>query len=139
MHYATPSDVRSAAQEWTAGQLACRSSRNHHWAPLTAVHDKRLHYIRETQRCLQCGNTRTREINERGYVLVPWQTHHEEGYRMPPGTGRIDEDGMAFLRIAALGLIEVETIKRKADSDAMLGKGKRLLTALEANNVDVQG
>jgi hypothetical protein len=92
--------VEHAAEQWTDGQVACRTY-GHNWRPQTVTHRPGVYTV--TQRCPRCRNTRAQEINENGYPLGPWRrpNGYVGGYLLK-GVGRLGIDGRAVLRIATL-------------------------------------
>lgn len=52
------------------------------------------------QRCGRCGNRRSHNMDSRGYA-TPWRYLYVEGY-LTEDMGRIDTDGRAVLRLAAI-------------------------------------
>jgi hypothetical protein len=53
-------------------------------------------------------------LSSRGYVLVRWRMVYGDGYLLPKGTGAVDDDGRAVLRLADLGSL---TITREVDDE----------------------
>lgn len=98
MQWASRDDVESAIQSWNDGQVQCRSY-GHNWRAHDVRHRPGIYTV--VQRCPRCHNTRTQEMNERGYTQGPWQTQYAPGYLLQ-NVGRVGFDGRAALRIATL-------------------------------------
>lgn len=96
---ATPEEAAELAKELSDAYLACRTY-GHIWQPLTAVHNRSLHYWRATRRCPRCTTEKVEEISERGHVLASWYVY-ADGY-LTEGIGRLFGDARGVLRLAAI-------------------------------------
>lgn len=105
-NFADPDDVASAAENWSDAAVQCRVY-GHSWRPLTVTHALGAYTIR--QRCSRrCGCERTATMNESGYFFGSWRmTYPDDGYLMARGTGRVDGDGRARLRLTSLRSMNV--------------------------------
>lgn len=101
--WATTEAIQSAADDWTDGQVQCRSY-GHAWRSLTATHVPGVYTI--YQRCQRCTTERSQDMNDSGYVLGPWRLHYVDGYLLK-NLGRVGQDGRAVLRLSSLRSIEV--------------------------------
>jgi hypothetical protein len=102
---ADPDAVEQAAQNWSDAMVQCRIF-GHNWRALTVTHAMGSYTIR--QRCSRrCGCERESVMNERGYLHGGWKLTYAEGYLLERGTGRVDGDGRARLRIVALRSMNV--------------------------------
>lgn len=108
--FADPGEVESASAGWTEGQLRCRAYGSHAWEPWT-VHTERGEYV-VTQHCIRCENLREQRLDYRGYPVTGWKVQYEEGYLLPKGTGRIDSEGRALLRLRDLRSMGVRRVRR---------------------------
>lgn len=120
--FADLADVEAQAKQWTPGQMDCRSGlyANHNWQPFTArrYRHKKSHLTRITviQRCENCENTRQRDLTPTGrWIDDHWRPGYRPGYLMPPGKGRIGEEGKEALRMLSLRRL---TITEGGDQDA---------------------
>lgn len=99
-NFADPDDVAAAAAGWSDAVVQCRIY-GHSWRPLTVRHSLGTYTI--VQRCSRrCGCQRETTMNERGYLHGGWKLSYADGYLMEKGTGRVDGDGRARLRIVSL-------------------------------------
>lgn len=87
--------------------VECRSD-GHNMGPHDIKMDENGTYLR-TRRCRRCGYKRNYVISN-GHILNA-TTQYPEDYLLPKGTGRLDSDGRAVFRAAA---IEAE-YRRKAN------------------------
>lgn len=75
---------------WREGQRRCRARRRHNWGPFT-VYEYRDHYL-VVEQCSHCRNRRSADFNKSGRKLEKWHPEYREGYLLPRGAARIDED-----------------------------------------------
>jgi hypothetical protein len=104
--------VEAAAKTWTPAQIDCRSLTGHAWRAHTALRFQPKTgptRIVVTQKCYDCENKRSRAMDGRtGRWLDPsWSTAYIDGYLMPKGSGRVDEDGKSLLRMMAVSYLTV--------------------------------
>jgi hypothetical protein len=103
IHFADLGTVETAIASWSQEQILCRSNNNHWWERQTVWHDVRQGYIYEMQGCAQgCGCTRYRYLSEYLRPLSKWTGGYPNGYLLPKGSGRMDEDGRAAVLSAAM-------------------------------------
>jgi hypothetical protein len=108
--FATLNKVAKASEDWGTGQIECRALTGHNWKPYTARwdHSGNLPVIDVHQRCVNCKNVRFRTMTEAGFwVQSHWAIKYRKGYLMPKGSGRIDEDGKALLRVRVISSLPV--------------------------------
>lgn len=113
--WASSGDVASAAENWTEGQVACRSLTGHRWTSHTVVEHPKARLLTVVQTCRGCKNKRTRDMSATTgrWIDNKWSTHYQPGYLLK-GVGRIGEDGKSILRLTA-----VKSLKRRVvDDDA---------------------
>lgn len=88
-----PSLTREALQGWREGQKRCRARRRHNWNPYT-VWEYRNHY-EVVEQCSHCRNRRSADFVNTTYGLrqsTKWKADYREGYLLPAGAQRIDDD-----------------------------------------------
>jgi hypothetical protein len=101
--YATARVVQQQIDHWAATEpavLRCRSVW-HSWKFYTGITNGKEES--EILRCQECEGFKYRIINPRtGAVLKKWTPILDKDYYMPPGAGRINRQGMNYVRLAAL-------------------------------------
>lgn len=97
IHFRPRQEVETWSQDMPEAFLACRDY-GHQWWPHTAHFSAREQAYDRTLRCKRCGTTRSQWISLRGEVLGG-HYDYPEGYQAPPGSGRLDGDGRAALRL----------------------------------------
>lgn len=85
-----PSLTRETMSAWREGQRRCRARKRHNWGPLT-VWDYRDHY-EVIEQCSHCRNRRSAEFSKQGRKLTNWSPDYRDGYLLPKGALRIDDD-----------------------------------------------
>lgn len=95
--WAEVSIVEAMSEQWQDAIVQCRIY-GHAWRPLT-VRRHGLGFV-VTQSCHRCRNMREQNMDSRGYG-TPWKMRYEDGYLLT-GLGRIDQEGRAVLRLAAI-------------------------------------
>lgn len=85
-----PSLTREAVSAWKEGQRRCRARKRHNWGPYT-VWEYRNHY-EVVEQCSHCRNRRSAPFSKTGRKLDRWKADYREGYLLPKGAMRIDED-----------------------------------------------
>jgi hypothetical protein len=91
-------DVQEFASTIKQAWVECRSD-GHSMAKHDVQMDENGTYIR-TRRCRRCGYKRHYVISG-GHILNA-TSEYPDGYLMPKGTGRLDSDGRAVFREAAV-------------------------------------
>jgi hypothetical protein len=112
---ADPEVIEQAAADWTAGQVRCRSYNNHAWQPLSATRHGQSYLI--VQRCSRCRNERENTMNAQGHYLSGWKPRYRPGYLLPKGTGRVDEEGRARLRLLDLTRLRVTVAAEEEEAE----------------------
>jgi hypothetical protein len=107
---ATPAAIEQAMQTWNAATIECRTNRQI-WRPFGVRHLRRARIYVVTQQCGRgCGVRRRGDMDEDGYMMTGWHTlYPPEGYLLK-GLGRVGRDGMAVLRLANIGGLEIEEV-----------------------------
>ena len=105
--FADPERISEQVSVWTQGQVRCRAYNNHAWSPYTVTEHPRTGVYSVTQRCSRCRNRRRQTLSAQGYVLQRWRMVYGQGYLLPKGTGRVDDDGRAVLRLADLSSLTI--------------------------------
>jgi hypothetical protein len=85
-----PSKTMEAVAGWREGQRRCRARKRHNWGPY-GVWEHRSHY-EVVEQCGHCRNRRTADFNKVGHKLTNWRPDYRDGYLLPKGAARIDED-----------------------------------------------
>jgi len=80
-------------QSWSPGQRLCRGRKRHNWLPFMVYeHRDRFDVV---ERCSHCRNRRAADYvpTARGLRKVTdWKPDYRDGYLLPKGAARIDED-----------------------------------------------
>lgn len=95
-----PSEVEAWATGLTDNYIACRDM-GHTWRPLRAWWEESLKSYVRTLRCGRCRSERSQYVASNGYVDGN-RYDYAEGYVKPKGTGRIDQEGSAALRLESI-------------------------------------
>lgn len=109
--WAEPEVVAAAIEEWSDGQIACRTNGHHAWPTWKGTlvsHRPGFYTLR--QRCTRrCGAAREGDMNEQGYMVSKWRPWYpkDSKYVLPPGSGRLGQDGRAMIRLAGLRSAQV--------------------------------
>lgn len=98
MRWADVAKVEEAAEAWNDNIIQCRIY-SHTWRPNTVQSDGRTYTI--TQRCTRCHSRRIQTMDSRGYAPTGWRYQYRDGYLLE-NLGRVDDDGRAVLRLAAI-------------------------------------
>lgn len=88
-----PDLTREAVSGWREGQRRCRARKRHNWGPYT-VWEYRSHF-EVVEQCSHCRNRRVADFVRTTYGLrqsTKWKPDYREGYLLPKGAARIDED-----------------------------------------------
>lgn len=88
-----PTLTLEAMSGWSKGQRVCRSRKRHNWLPFTVWEHKT--WLDVVERCSQCLNRRHAPFvfTERGLRKVDnWKPDYRDGYLLPKGAQRLDED-----------------------------------------------
>lgn len=112
---ATPVGDESLTEEaiagWSAGQRRCRGRKRHNWGPFT-VYEHRTYYD-VVEQCSHCRNRRSADFIKTSRGLrkaTKWQPDYRNGYLLPKGAARIDEnlqDELVASDILSRKIIEV--------------------------------
>jgi hypothetical protein len=101
--YASARVVQAQIDFWAEHDpavLECRSEW-HAWQKYTAIDNGKE--TAQVRRCEVCGGFKYRILNSRtGAVLKGWQTLLKSDYYMPSGAGFISQNGMNYVRLAAI-------------------------------------
>lgn len=97
MRWADREKVEKAAEEWPDKFIQCRIY-GHSWRPLTVARHGAGYEV--TQRCSSCRNQRSQDMDSNGYSS-PWRMTYVDNYLLKD-MGRVDGDGRAVLRLAAI-------------------------------------
>lgn len=109
--FADPDDVQSWAAGMPEAFLACRDL-GHTWRPQSARYDTELNSYARTLRCNRCRTTRSQTLSLSGLIMG---NHYEypDGYQVPAGSGRIDQQGRGVIRLqATIASLDAATRKR---------------------------
>lgn len=107
--------ARSDVHDWASALdhrfLMCRTLR-HVWAPTRVLTERDGRHLVFTQvlTCSRCETERLWKIDDRGHV-VSSSYSYPDGFTAPAGSGFLDEDGRADLRLLA--------VTRLADAQAV--------------------
>lgn len=108
-------DVDAARDRWNTGQLKCRGKERHDWRGWVV----RLHrfqtgtaknFYEVVERCKDCKNARRREMSTEGFWLNKWRPTYAQDYLVPPGTGKLDPETKAVLRLDEILSRHVEEV-----------------------------
>lgn len=130
IEYASPETVRKQAKQWDDAIVACRAY-GHIWDPLSATHNKKLHFYSAAQICRRCETERHMEVSEKGTIFATWYVYID-GY-LSLGLGRIAGASKDVIRLAAItrtfpmtnltGVKADEDVPRSARARKALGNG----------------
>lgn len=112
-----PLDIEEVIAGWTPGQRRCRAAGRHRWNGYSVVLHRSVNgaYYEVTERCPDCLNRHYRLMDMQGYWLTRWRAErYGPGYLLPKGSGRLDDDQRARIRLAE---VTSRTIK-EVDDDA---------------------
>lgn len=85
--------TREAMSSWDDGQRRCRARKRHNWGPHT-VYEHRTYY-EVVERCSHCKNRRRANFIKTAFGLRQedrWQPDYRDGYLLPRGAMRIEDD-----------------------------------------------
>lgn len=88
-----PHLTQEAVASWGAGQRKCRARRRHNWGPYTVYEHRNYYDVVEV--CSHCRNRRSADfiVTARGIrQATKWQADYRDGYLLPKGAARLDED-----------------------------------------------
>lgn len=103
-----PSLTLETMSGWKQGQRTCRARKRHNWGPFT-VYEHRDHF-EVVEQCSHCRNRRTADFSRQGRKLDKWRPDYRDGYLLPRGAMRIDEelhDELMLSDILSRRIIEV--------------------------------
>lgn len=107
-----PASDGSDFDEWVHAlppeHLSCRDF-GHVWRAMTARWDEEHHSYTRTMKCTRCKTNRTQTVGADGSVDRS-SYNYEPGYQAPKGTGFMDRDARATMRLlSTLRLINTTT------------------------------
>lgn len=85
--------TRETMAGWREGQRRCRARKRHNWGPHTVW--EHATYYEVVERCSHCRNRRTADFTKTANGIrkaTPWKPLYQDGYLLPHGAMRIDED-----------------------------------------------
>ena len=85
--------TRETMAAWKQGQRICRARKRHNWSPYTVWEHR--NYYEVVEQCGHCRNRRSAEFVKTAYGLRKnggWKPVYRDGYLLPNGARRIDED-----------------------------------------------
>lgn len=85
--------TRETMAAWKAGQRTCRARKRHNWGPYTVWEHRNFYEV--VEQCTHCRNRRSAEFVKTAYGIrkaTPWKADYRDGYLLPNGAQRIDED-----------------------------------------------
>lgn len=85
-----PTLTLQAVSGWKDGQRRCRARKRHNWGPFAVW--EHLNFYDVVEQCSHCRNRRAADFNKRGRQLTRWKADYRDGYLLPRGAQRIDED-----------------------------------------------
>lgn len=85
-----PELTREAVAGWKTGQRRCRARKRHNWNPFT-VYEHRNHFD-VVEQCSHCRNRRHADFSKQGRKLTAWKADYRDGYLLPKGAMRLDDD-----------------------------------------------
>jgi len=106
-----PTLTRETMSTWREGQRKCRARKRHNWGPF-AVYEHRS-YFEVVEQCSHCRNRRSVEFVRTAFGVRKngnWKQDYRDGYLLPKGAMRIDEDlhdELMFADILSRKIIEV--------------------------------
>lgn len=86
---------------WTDEALKCRTVQ-HQWEPYTAKKIKGG--FEQLMACLRCEAEKTLRFDNKGYITGS-HISYPDGYLAPKGTGQLDADDRARLRLAVINIL----------------------------------
>ena len=85
-----PTLTLEAVSGWKPGQKICRARKRHNWGAF-AVYEH-VNFYDVVEQCSHCRNRRSADFTKIGRQLTRWQADYRDGYLLPKGARRIDED-----------------------------------------------
>lgn len=88
-----PSLTQEAMAGWKPGQRTCRARKRHNWGPYTVWEHRTFYDV--VEQCSHCRNRRHADFVKTARGLrkaSPWKPDYRDGYLLPKGAMRIDED-----------------------------------------------
>lgn len=85
--------TREAVAGWKEGQRRCRARRRHNWGPYAVYEHRRRWEVIE--QCSHCRNRRVADFVPTAFGIrkaTPWKPDYRDGYLLPKGAARIDDD-----------------------------------------------
>jgi len=90
-----PDLTREAMAGWKEGQRRCRGRKRHNWGPGTVFEHGSWYDV--VEQCSHCRNRRSAPFVKTAHGLRKadkWKPIYREGYLLPKGAQRIDDDMM---------------------------------------------
>ena len=78
---------------WREGQRRCRGRKRHNWGPFTVY--EHVTWLDVVEQCSHCRNRRSAPFVKTAHGLRKvdkWKPDYRDGYLLPKGAMRIDED-----------------------------------------------
>lgn len=85
-----PTLTLQAVTSWKQGQRTCRARKRHNWGPFTVWEHRNFYDV--VEQCSHCRNRRSADFTKRGRQITRWKADYRDGYLLPKGARRIDED-----------------------------------------------
>lgn len=85
--------TEEAMAGWKQGQRTCRARKRHNWGPYSVF--EHTTYLEVVEQCGHCRNRRVADFvrTARGVrKQTKWKPDYRDGYLLPKGAARIDED-----------------------------------------------
>lgn len=97
MKWAEVSNIEAASEKWPDAYVKCRSY-GHVWKSMTVTSHGTGFTVYQV--CDRCFNQRSQDMDSRGYA-TQWHMTYNPDYLLKD-LGRVDGDGRAVLRLAAI-------------------------------------
>lgn len=100
--------TRETIAGWKQGQRRCRARKRHNWRPLTVWEHRS--YFDVVEQCSECRNRRSADYNKQGHKLTDWKPDYRDGYLLPKGAMRLDDelrDELSLTDILSRRIVEV--------------------------------
>lgn len=75
---------------WKQGQRTCRARKRHNWGPYSVWEHRSFYEV--VEQCGHCRNRRVANFSKSGRKLDKWKADYRDGYLLPKGAARLDED-----------------------------------------------
>ena len=124
-----PSLTRETMAHWRAGQRTCRARKRHNWGPFTVWEHRDFYEV--VEQCSHCRNRRVAEFIKTEHGLrkaTGWKADYRDGYLLPKGAMRIDDDlhdELTASDILSRKVVEVVDDPDENDEIARISKRKK--------------